>query len=992
MHQQARGPAAGAVASLFLLLLVATPGHADVEAYLGRPVASIRFVNEGRPAGERGLIDVVETRPGAPLSMMAVRESIAHLYSLGRFEDVRANATEGAAGISLSYELTPLHAIERIRFAMTAPAPGVDEGDLRRAVGDRFGVSPAARRADEVAGAVAAALAARGYRRARVTSRVDLEHAPHRATLVLSLEPGPRSVVDRVEVAGVTGPDRDRLIERLGVAPGRPWLPDELNTRIERYLADQRASGYYEARLAAKPEFSQDDRLVTLVLAAEPGPLVRVVFTGDPVPADARDALVPIEQEGSADEDLLEDSSNRIEEYLRAQGYRDAAARYERRQSGSELTVTFDVKRGSRYRVAGVEVSGNTFLATAALESQLQLRAGQPFLEERLDADVATIEDLYRRRGFVAVSVRSGVDPQPAAAAADTPVVVRIVVTENARAIVGSVRIAGNDTVPPEPLLDAVGLRPGGELFLPQLAVDRDAVQARYADRGYLSATVEASPGLSEDGTRADIVFTIREGPRILVDHVLIVGNERTRADTIAREVQIRPGEPLALSAVTESQRRLTALGLFRRTRIVQLAHGDETTRDLLIVVEESAPTTIGYGGGLEGGQRIRRTEDQAGVASERLEFAPRAFFEITRRNLWGKNRSVNLFTRISLRPETSPAFTDEQQPVANADSGVGFSEYRILGTFREPRVFGSAADALLTVTAEQQIRSSFNFARRAFNAQADRRISRTLSAGGSYQIQRTELFDEQFNPADKLLIDRLFPQVLLSSFSGSVIRDTRDDQLDPGSGQYFSANGQLAARRIGSEVGLAKSYLTAQLFRRLPGASRVVLAGSARLGMAVGFAREAARIDEAGQPVLDERGQPVMDVIKDLPASERFFAGGDTTVRGFALDQLGTPETIDEDGFPIGGNALVIFNAEMRVRMLGGLGVVGFVDSGNVFARTGAIDLGQLRSAVGVGLRYGSPVGPIRVDVGFKVNRRDLVPGSPEKAAIWHVSLGQAF
>ena len=86
--------------------------------------------------------------------------------------------------------------------------------------------------------------------------------------------------------------------------------------------------------------------------------------------------------------------------------------------------------------------------------------------------------------------------------------------------------------------------------------------------------------------------------------------------------------------------------------------------------------------------------------------------------------------------------------------------------------------------------------------------------------------------------------------------------------------------------------------------------------------------------PVLDDSGQPVVDTIRDLPASERFFAGGDTTVRGFALDQLGTPATIDKDGFPIGGNALVILNAELRIPVRGGLGAVGFIDAGNVFAK----------------------------------------------------------
>ena len=378
---------------------------------------------------------------------------------------------------------------------------------------------------------------------------------------------------------------------------------------------------------------------------------------------------------------------------------------------------------------------------------------------------------------------------------------IRIVIVEHVQTMVGSIRIDGNAAVSEVELLPGLGLKPGGEFFVTQMAIDRDAIQAKYANLGFLHATVEADPGLAGDGRRAEVVFRVREGPQIFVEHVLLVGNRRTRAETIERELQVKAGDALGQDAVIETQRRLTALGLFRRTRITQLSHGDENRRDLLITVEEAPPTTIGYGGGFEVGPQIQETN---GVADEALEFWPRAFFEITRRNLFGKNRSVNLFTRISLRPQDQSA-------------GHGFSEYRVLGTFREPRVFNTAADAFLTAVVEQQHRSSFNFARRGFNAEMVRRFTPAFSLIGSYNLNETELFDEQINEADQPLIDRLFPQVLLSSFAVAGIHDTRNDQLNPSVGHYLSANGQLAAKAIGSEVGLLKSYFTAQAFRMLP-------------------------------------------------------------------------------------------------------------------------------------------------------------------------------
>src|SRR5262249_35321926 len=158
-----------------------------------------------------------------------------------------------------------------------------------------------------------------------------------------------------------------------------------------------------------------------------PGPLVRVVFAGDPLPADKRDELVPVAREGSVDEDLLEDSSNRIEEYLRGLGYRDAKAPYTRQTADGELVVTFTIARGAQYRVTRLEILGNGGLPEAGRAALLRTKIGEAFSDNKLDADAAAIEDVYRRRGFVGVRAPSAADPQPAGStAAQVPVIVRI--------------------------------------------------------------------------------------------------------------------------------------------------------------------------------------------------------------------------------------------------------------------------------------------------------------------------------------------------------------------------------------------------------------------------------------------------------------------------------------------------------------------------------------------------------------------------------------
>jgi outer membrane protein insertion porin family len=337
----------------------------------------------------------------------------------------------------------------------------------------------------------------------------------------------------------------------------------------------------------------------------------------------------------------------------------------------------------------------------------------------------------------------------------------------------------------------------------------------------------------------------------------------------------------------------------------------------------------------------------------------------------------VNLFTRIGFRRRNT---LDPQQDT----SRFGFTEYRAGATYRQPQWLGQN---ILTVTGvvEQGARTSFNFARRSLVADVGRRVSPAVRVSGRYALSSTRSFDEVLSEEDQATIDRLFPRVRLSGFAGSISHDTRDDQFDPTRGMFLSGEGTVAARTLGGQVGFMKAYVEALVFRPL-GGRRVVLATRAAVGLADGFERLVDAVDAAGQPVP---GDPVS--VEDLPASERFFAGGDSTIRGYPLDSVGAPETISANGFPTGGNALLLMSGELRFPVWKSFGAVVFVDGGNVFRRVTEFDAAELRGSAGFGLRYRSQVGTIRVDLGFKMDRRES-RGTREPPTALHFSLGQAF
>lgn len=966
------------ITGLALALLALTASSALAQqpvSFVGERIVGVQLVREGRPLDDPAVIALVETRAGQPLSMMHVRESIMHIFGLGRFQDVQVEAVAAPGGVLLRYNLVPRHTVERVDFR-GEPALGLSEGLLRGVVTNRFGTSPPVGRAQDAARAIEQLYHDHGFLRATVTAVATERHDPDRTLLEFAIKPGPRAVIGTATVEGQPAEGTDAFLRKVHAVSAQPYEPTTIADALSKYVQKLRRTSRYQAAASYQARPSADRTTVDLTMTLQIGPVVTMAFEGDPLPKDKLGDLVPIAREASVDEDLIEDSIQRIRTFLNQQGHWKGDASAARQEGEGTLRIVFTVRRGPQYRVAerGVEVQGNRAVSIEQLRPALvKLQANDIFVESNLSAAVGAIAGQYQQLGFAQAKVAAGANEVTPTTGAQGIVQPVITVTEGPLTLVGDVTFEGNTNVPVDQLRGVVRSTTGAPYYEPRVVADREAVVLEYRNRGFAAANVVVLPTPTPDGTRADLTFRVTEGLQTIVDHVLIIGNTRTDQRVIQRELLLQQGKPLGLEDLVESQRRLGALGLFRRIRIEELSHGGAAS-DVLVTVEEAAATTFSYGGGLEAGRRLR--ESAEGQARERLEFAPRGFFEVGRRNLGGKNRSADLYTRLSLRPSEDPAGSAGSNP-------FGFSEYRIVGTYREPRAFGVNADLSFTAAVEQGARSSFNFARKGVNAEVVRRLGPGLRTSGRYSFGTTRTFDERLSPEDQSRIDRIFPQVRLSALTGGISRDRRDDVLDPERGTFVSAEGTMATRALGGQVGFIKSYVQGFWFRRLPVKRRIVFASRVALGLADGFPRTAQSTDALGQPVTV--------TIEDLPASERFFAGGDTTIRGFALDTVGAPNTISATGFPRGGNALIVMNGELRVPVWKDIGAAVFMDGGNVFDRATEFDLGELRGSIGVGVRYRSPIGPIRFDVGFKTDRREI-GGVLEPRRALHFSIGQAF
>ena len=919
----------------------------------------------------------LETAVGQPLTTAAVRQSLVRLMALARFDDVAVDAEVASSGVVLTYRPGAVASDQIIRFRGDL---GLSEKQLRTAVTERYTASPPLSRVREIADLLEEICHDHGFLKATAQPVTEVTHNPDQTTLIFEMAAGPQARVVSAEIEGAPDGNAALVRSKLGIQPGAGFDRVTLDEAVGRYLSTLRAASFLEARVETDLRYSESQEQVDVTVRIARGPRVAVVFRGDPLPEKRRDQIVAQLREAALDQDVLENGEQNIRDELRGRGYRDAAAPVTRETPRDGwLQIVFTVAQGPRYRVARVDVAGCEQVARSSLQPVISVEPGQPFVAARMNADADAIRALYRQKGFRAADVTASTEP---VGGDPTQLVVKLAIIEGPRTLVGDVVFEHVSAIPVATLQAAVKTRTRDDYFQPRIDADREAVEYQYQLLGYQQATVTIPTEFSDDGTRFTLRFVVNEGPQSLIDHVLIAGNERTKVETIEREAGLEPGMPLSFVALADAQRRLGALGLFRRIQVSPVTRGSGDRHDVLIIVDEAPVHTIGYGGGVEGAY-VLKTNAATGLPEQRFDVAPRGFFEIGRRNLWGKNRSLNLFVRGALR--TSETFNNDQAPPGSTTeaSSAGINEYRILGAYREPLFMGLPIDFTATVNVDQAIRSTFDFNRKQVFAEGSHRFGSSVGVAGRYSLSNNRIFNARIDPASALDVDKLFPQVRLSAFSGSIARSSRDDAFDPTRGTLLSFDAMLAARALGSEVGFAKGFWQAFVYKQLPKSGGAVVAAGARMGLANGFRQEVQEPD-GSVTVIDQ----------EIPASERFFSGGDTSVRGFALDQLGSASVLDQNGVSNGGNGLVVFNAELRVPVWRkrSLGAVVFVDTGNVFATMGDIDLAQLRTAVGFGARWKSPVGPLRLDFAWKLHPITFDNGTREKGFAWYITIGQAF
>jgi outer membrane protein assembly complex protein YaeT len=938
----------------------------------GAPVTAIAFQSDA--AFDTSVLkQYVVVKTGQPLSLRDVQSSIKSLFATGDFRDVRVE--ESAApngGLAVTFILSINYRIAEVRF------DGVGGNSAREAatrqITVRTGDVLSLNAVDHSATAIQEYLSRSGYLDATVDPETTFDRGTSRASVTFHVDKGQLARVASVVVSGNTAPfTAKQLIDQMKRGPGQFFEVAQARSDAERmrnYLLHQ---DYRKAQVKFdRYTYDKATKLVTLRYTANTGPIVKVDVTG--VTKRSLRGLLPFARNQGYSEDVIDKAANDIVTHLQQQGYINAAVDTEEHLKDNVWTTTFHVNPGERYALAAVTFTGNAKVSDKALAGVVTtstsggfrsffakiLRRPSAPTRAQLSTDRDAVESYYRLNGFSEVKVATPV----VKTAANGTMTIDFPITEGPQTLVTAVAVEGNEQVPAKELPPLL-LKAGDPLNPQSERADVVALQTFYADRGNAEVQIKPREEVSADKTQAKVAYVIAEGPKITVDQVVVRGNTYTRTNVVLRQADIEKSDPFSYSAILEAQRNLYRLGIFQRVDIQPEQAGTSVSqRNVVISVQEGKDLTIGAAAGVTSG--LTRSDNKFSILGS---------VSIAQRNLFGTGRYLGLELIGTSDRARSEAFLTYREP--------------FLGHWNMPLQVTVFQTNTLRQGAHLQQRGTFLEASKVVAAQT--RFSLRYEYRISKCVIETDSNDVCSLAAEALIpgLDRSITNIKISSLTPTFFWDRRDDPLDPHRGFLSSASVEYAFRALAADAHFLKEFAQGSWY--LPVSSRSVFAVSGRVG------------------VIQDLGGPG---VTGVPISERFTGGGESSQRAFSTDLLGVTCSDPRDGgidctptlvklpndgvAPVGGRGLLLFNTEYRFPIAGAFGGAVFVDAGNVYADT-RLRFNKLRYGAGAGLRYLSPVGPVRFDVGWKLHRRilyfddDLNPVY-EKPFAYFITLGFAF
>ena len=903
-------------------------------------------------------LKLIQLREGRPYSASAVKHSIQRLYATKAFFDIQVQVLDRAPGqVDVVFRLTRLYRIQRLRLQGDLR---LDRAQLHNQMAIRNQAAYSDRLVEQGLEKLKEFYRRQGYYQARFRTESRLDEKKAALKLTVEVEAGLQARVASLQIQTEGQIEESEVLQQIALHVGQPYSREALEHSLQSLHEELALQGYLHALAeVVSEEYDPAVNQVHLTVRADTGPQMRLEIQGAKL---NRTELLQLPVFGfrSLSPVLAAETEARLVEMHQEKGYFQVKAAH-RPVPGpnGEAGLIFEVEPGRKAKLTSIAFEGNQSVSSDVLQRLIRARPARVFSRGRFSRKIAerdqeSIRSHYRKEG-----IKVEVHHHLRADETDSEVL-RLVyqISEGFRSTVRSLMISGNQIMGSDELLRLIGSAPGRPFSSFQAVQDCRELMAAYEDRGYrqVECHFEASP--QEDGPK-DLKLEIKEGSQTFIDDVLIVGDLRTRPSVIQEQLRVKPGDPLSLRSALQTETNLHNLAIFNRIDLEEVETSDRPdARTVVIRLEEAPRFTFLYGIGYSSFE------------------GPRGTVGLTDSNFRGRAQVVALGLRASQSRQranlswTVPRVRRLELPtvfsftVLNQDARTG--QQGSISTLR-----GRPFDEL----------------RLTFSARSERPLSRRESLFFGLRFEGVEIgLPPGLEEDTRLEFFRQQENLRLSTLELSYINESRDAPSDPRQGFFLAGATSLSSRIVGSGEEFFRILLQGSYYRPLP--RGVILASALRLGWIRPFGR--TRSEDGSNPV---------------PISERFFAGGSTSLRGLPqdmagpllVDEFGDPILVDDegreaaDGRPValGGNALLVANIELRVPLRKSLWGTLFYDTGNVFSNFSTIQLSDFSNTFGLGARVGTPVGPIRIDAGYNPNPPDA-PGF--RNWLFHISLGHAF
>lgn len=737
-------------------------------------------------------------------------------------------------------------------------------------------------------------------------------------------------VVRAIEIEGLRRIDRAGVRSRIYMQVGRPLDQSRLSEDIKRVYA---MNFFDDIQVAERPH---EDGGVTLVFRVVERPTIvgiELDVDGTAVDKEQIQQVIDLKRFGILDEAKIRFNLSKIEELYVEEGYFLADTSYRLTEAPDNgVTVTLVVREGRKVEVRHVDIVGNTSIPAEEIKGILGTREGGyfsfltqsgQFKRELFEQDIQRIQLYYLTKGYVQIQVE---DPVVTLSPDKRSMSISIRVIEGPRYRTGALKLEvadGEWLVPEEELREQLSLVEGEWFDYGVMQQDVQALTGVYKDRGYANATVSTDHDVDPAAQTFGITFRIQKGAPVFIRRIEVQGNRTTRDKVVRREMKIDEGELYSGAKIRHSRQRVGVLGFFDQVDITERPTSNPDQIDLIVRVREKQTGTFQVGAGFSSLESFILTA------------------QIAKDNFLGRGQTLS--AQLTL-------------------SGIR-QLYSI--SFFEPYFLDTPVTFAFDLFNFQEEFVDFTRLRTGGNISLGYRLTDDLSFSLTYTLENV---DASFRRTD-IEIRKLKQAGLTSSLRGTIALDTRDNRLFPTDGQFTTLSLEVASSLLGSEnefiriVGRTRWYFP--LFWEL------VL----RLNGTVGW-------------VDSPDGEAV-------PLFERFFVGGIFTVRGFERNSIGerlfvtsTPDGTT-NAITIGGVKQLILNAEIEFPIFKEVGIRGvvFFDAGNAWGATEDFDPLRLRTSLGFGFRWNSPVGPLRFEWGFP-----LSPEAGEDSSVFEFTIGNSF